>query len=152
MVPYDKGYEPPAWWLDRLTDALADLGWDNSDLAREARDIDGRGKAWGADRISKMRSERKGTFQLVAAVSEATNIPPPVVEAVSIDEADALRSWIYAYRRKSQHTADIEPRREAVAQALDAAVKDAADQMSDVASKSEGRNRGTRAGRPARSR
>lgn len=151
-MAYDKGYEPPDWWLQRLTVVMSDLGWDNADLAREARDVDGRGKKWGADRISKMRSESKGTFELVAAVSTATGIPAPVIEAANIDEADALRSWLLAYRRRTSTGVETVTKKTAIAQALDASVKEAIDQSDAVMSDDEGSPRDPRTRRAHRGR
>lgn len=140
-MAYDKGYAPPDWWLARLDVAMGALGYDDGDLAREARDIDGRSKKWGSDRISKMRTEKKGTFPLVSAVSSAVNIPSPVVEALDEKEAEALQAWIVSYRRKN---AADSSKVKSVLQRLNTVVESAEDQTEHVPSTDEGNPRDPR--------
>ncbi len=151
-MAYDDSFKPPTWWFEELDQALLDLGWDHADLAREAREIDGRGKKWGSDRISKLRSERKATIQMVSAISQAAGIPTPVAEMRTKVEADAFKRWHDSYRRGQPATEDVSPKRATVAQTLAAAVKDKTDQSDAVTSADEGIPRGSRSRRTPRSR
>lgn len=150
VATYDNGYAPPDWWLERLAAVMAEQGWDDSDVIKVAREIDGRERRWGPDRISKMRGRKqKGTIQMVVAISRAAKIPSPIIEAVDEKDAEAIDRWI-ATRRPT--TNDAPPRKHAVIQALDNVVKDAKDQTSHVPSVDEGISRGSRTRRTPGSR
>jgi hypothetical protein len=153
MGGYDRGFEPPGWWLELLSKAMRELDLDNADVARLARVVDGREKKWGPDRITKLRGEFNGTIRLVQAVSKAVAIPSPVVTPDSAEDAEALDRWL---RSRQSTTAAANPdqqsRERAVAQALDSAVKQAEDQTRPVASTDEGSPRGPRTRRASRSR
>ena len=128
-------------------------GWDDHDLAAAAKRIDGReGLRWDRSRISKMRTEQNGTVQLIVACSDALHIDSPIVVAKNPDEAKELTRWIRAHRGLPPITPEQATKKSAVVSRLGAAVKSRQDQTEPVDSPHEGRSRGSRTGRPARSR
>lgn len=149
MAEYDRSYSCPMWWIEELGRVISIESWDHATLARRAREIDGRGKSWGPDRISKMRTGANVTLELVLAVSKAVGLPPPFFEATSMDEARAFER--FRRRLDADLTADQNARNAAVAQALDAAVQDAKDQTQPVVSRDEGSPRDPRTRRAPRS-
>jgi len=142
-MPYDGGFDLPAWWLARYRRACDQLGWKNPRVIEEARRVDPR-KQWGADRLVKMEKERRATLSLVIAVSAALQIPYPVVLPADEDEAEALRAWLASRRRLLSSESAV--RRAAVAHALEIAVETARDQTPQIPSGDEGTDRsgGTR--------
>lgn len=151
MGGYDKGFEPPGWWLELLSKAMRDLDIDNADVARLARVVDGREKKWGPDRIVKLRGEFNGTIRLVQAISKAVAIPSPVITPENEQEAAAFDRWLRS-RQSTTANPDQQSRDRAVAQALDSAVKQAEDQTRPVTSADERSPRGPRTRRASRSR
>lgn len=151
MASYDRSYTAPKWWLDELGRVMRQNDWDNPAVIREAKRIDGRGKSWGPDRISKMFNGENATLELVLAISSAVDIPAPFFEASSVDEAREFQQ----FRRRRQVVAvnpDQRARLHAVDQVLEAAVNDAKDQTRPVESPNEGSPRDPRTRRAPRGR
>lgn len=141
MAEYDDSYKPPDWWLGELAKAMTDLDWGDGEVIKQAREIDGRNKSWGPDRVVKLR-RGNATIQLVVAISRALDIAPPIVVARDQKEAEALRRWIVAHRPAVENHAGSGLKQARIEQALDEAVKTEKDQRGKLPSKNERSPRG----------
>lgn len=143
---YEHGYDVPKWWLDELRSAMGlnagqEKTWDRAELAARASAEHGRATPWDTSRITRLLQNRNVTLELVIAVSKAVGISPPVFEARTKAEADAM---LQTSRRFDGANPESSARVSRVAQQLDAAVKGQKDQSGDVLWKDEGSPRSPR--------
>jgi hypothetical protein len=143
MASYDPGYKPPKWWLDKA-EAIIKANWDGrrDELAKRAKDASGTDKNWDGTRITKWLGGANGTLKLAIGVARVIGLPPPVFEARSWPEADALQQRAKSFDPVEKPNPDPVPKITQVAQTLESAIEAARDQTQPLRSRNEGSPRG----------
>lgn len=144
MASYANSFTPPEWWVTEL-ERIAKVDRLNDRMLADRANIEAPGNGWDRTRLHKMRSGTIGwTMPIVRALSCALKIPSPVVVPHDLEEAQALERWLHERRVSTKIRSEKSERTHTVAQALDAAVKDAKDQTLLVDSVGEGSPRSPR--------